>query len=276
MTCANLVVNLRLRQSNEGVLRITGHLAQRFSAGVTGFCLCRPIVVVCGAYSVPAAIFEEDRRQTARDMDLAEREFRTALRSLPDRLTWRHWTTTAPLAGDIATEARAADLIVTRPHREGTPFDSTRDVDAIDLVMQAGRPVLLVPGDAAATAFDHVVVGWKEGREARRAIADAMPVLSLARRVTVVAVVVDQAVAPARSKLEELVAWLKRHRIAAEPMVVAARTAFGRQFTAIARELAADLVVAGACANLRHGEWALGGVTAELLRQSDRCVLLSN
>ena len=276
MTYTNLVVNLRLRQSNEAVLRITRHLAQRLAAGVTGFCVCRPIDMVCGAYSVPPPIYAEDRRQIARDVGVAEAEFRTALQPAVDRLAWRHWTTTAPLANDIAGESRAADLLVTALPREGTAFDSTRDVAAIDLVMQAGRPVLLVPGDAAATAFDHVVVGWKEGREARRAIVDAMPLLSLARRVTIVAVAADQAVVLAESQVAEVVAWLKHHRIAVEPMVVAARGAHGRQFMEIARKITADLIVVGACAYLRHGQWVLGGVTAELLQRSDRCVLLSN
>ena len=45
---------------------------------------------------------------------------------------------------------------------------------------------------------------------------------------------------------------------------------------AIAQELAADLIVAGAYGHSRLREWVLGGVTRDLLLRANRCSLVSH
>jgi hypothetical protein len=57
--------------------------------------------------------------------------------------------------------------------------------------MQAGRPRLIVPAGVETLALNHVVVAWKDTAEARRAISDALPLLSLAGRVTVVEITAE-------------------------------------------------------------------------------------
>jgi nucleotide-binding universal stress UspA family protein len=47
------------------------------------------------------------------------------------------------------------------------------------------------------------------------------------------------------------------------------------QLAAIARELKADLIVAGAYGYSRQGQWTLGGITAELLG-GERCAVVSH
>ena len=76
------------------------------------------------------------------------------------------------------------------------------------LILLAGRPVLIVP-DANATAdFRNIVVAWKDTREWRRVIMDALPILHRVERVTVVEVSQDPIAAC--DGIRDIVAWLKR------------------------------------------------------------------
>ena len=52
------------------------------------------------------------------------------------------------------------------------------------VVMQAGRPVLLLPpGKKGELKLDEMVIAWDGGREAARAAFDALPLLRLAKKV---------------------------------------------------------------------------------------------
>ena len=58
--------------------------------------------------------------------------------------------------------------------REGFPQDTyDRVMRFANFVMHVGRPILVVPTAASGVSFDSVMVGWKDTRETRRAIADA-------------------------------------------------------------------------------------------------------
>ena len=47
--------------------------------------------------------------------------------------------------------------------------------DPSDLLMQAGRPIIVVPPALEWFDFRSVLVAWKDVREARRAVLDALP-----------------------------------------------------------------------------------------------------
>jgi nucleotide-binding universal stress UspA family protein len=181
-----------------------------------------------------------------------------------------------PLAEYVAGEARIADLIVTAAEVSGLACDGTRQADPRDLVMRAGRPVLLVPPNAPARPFDRLLVAWKDSREAQRAISDALPLLRGAARVALVEIASEQESSEAPDRLEEVAAWLGKHGVRAEPHVVAPHGANATQLEAIAEEMNADLIVAGACGYSRRSTWVVGSVTAELLAVGKRCALLAH
>jgi nucleotide-binding universal stress UspA family protein len=275
MTYATLMVLLQPGKANAMLLQVTGDLAERFHAGVIGAAACRPLEVVCRESAVPAPLFEADRKEIDRALKAAEAEFRNALRDRARRLEWRPRVTVLPLSDYLAGEARGADLIVTGIDKDAPPLDPTRQVDACDLVMQAGRPVLLVPAAVAKASFDRVLVGWKDTAESRRAIVDALPFLARAAHVTVAEIVASEELAEARTRLADVVCWLKHHGIEAQPVAAAVRGTHAQALAVIADEHKADLVVAGAYGHSRLGEWVLGGVTIDLLLRTDRCSLLS-
>jgi nucleotide-binding universal stress UspA family protein len=125
-----------------------------------------------------------------------------------------------------------------------------------------------------------ILVGWKDTTEARRAIADSLPLLRKAKEVTVAEVLErgDQRSA-ATSRVTDVVAWLSRHGVSATARVSEnnneSRDA-GVQIDDIAAQIGAGLIVAGAYGHSRFRELVLGGMTEHLLAQSARCVLLSH
>lgn len=261
-------------RANAPVLEATAAIAGKLHAGVIGIAACRPIHCVSRDYALPAVAFEHDRKQIERQIHEAEREFRAAMAGLAGSIEWRAHTCLEPLATHLAEESVSADLIVAALDTDGRAVDATRQPDLCDLVMQSGRPVLLVAASRPAAAFDRVLIAWKNTREARRAIADALPLLAKATSVMVVAIEDLGHGADARSGVARVGAWLGRHGIAAETRVVPSRTANAPQLTGIAREMKADLIVAGAYGHSRQGQWVLGGITSELLG-GNQCVLLS-
>ena len=276
MTYATVMVNLQLGRSNTNLLQIAGDLAERFGAGLIGVAACQSMQIVYGDTYVSANLIEEDRKEIDRQLAAAEAEFRAALRDRVSRLEWRSEVTVFSLSRYLARQAGSADLVVTGVDRDVSVLDMTRHADLGDLVMQVGRPVLIVPGVPAKAKFDRVLVGWKDTREARLAVVNALPFLAKAAHVTVVEIAAEEDLAETRANLADIVDWLKHHRVGAEPMAAASEGDDAYQLNAIAQKLEADLVVAGAYGHSRLREWALGGVTRDLLLRADRCSLVSH
>ena len=275
MTYASLMVHLELGHSNAGLLRITGDLAARFGASVTGIVACQPMQLAFAEGYVPGEVFEQDTNQRKREIGVAEAEFRAALQSRVSTLEWRQTVRFAPLPEYVAHEARGADLLITGV-ASGDLLDSSRSVNTSDLIMQAGRPVLVVPQSLQTLPLERVVVGWRDSRETRRAVSDALPLLKIAGQVTVVEIAAPDDMAAARRHVDGVVAWLALHGVAAESSVSPTTTDDAAGLYTIAQDLGADLIVAGAYGHSRLMEWALGGVTRDLLLKQDFCALLSH
>ena len=214
MTYASLMVHLELGHSNAGLLRITGDLAARFGASVTGIVACQPMQLAFAEGYVPGEVFEQDTNQRKREIGVAEAEFRAALQSRVSTLEWRQTVRFAPLPEYVAQEARSADLLITGV-ASGALLDSSRSVNTGDLIMQAGRPVLVVPQSLQTLPLERVVVGWRDSRETRRAVSDALPLLKIAGQVTVVEIAAPDDMAAARRHVDGVVAWLALHGVAA-------------------------------------------------------------
>jgi nucleotide-binding universal stress UspA family protein len=232
--------------------------------------------MVFSDYPLPAGIFDEDRKQIDRALYAAETEFRSALEGKAKRLEWRASTTTAGLADHLAREARSADLVIAPADQATTGFDSTRQPDLPSLVMQCAKPVLVIPSTAAATTFHHVLVAWKDSREAQRAIVDSLPFLIQGTQVSLVAIAPKEDLADIKSQLAEIALWLGHHGVQSRLKLVESQGTHAHALETVADELKADLIVAGAYGHNRQGQWVLGGVTNHLLLSSRRCSLLSH
>jgi len=276
MSYSTLMAHVELGLSNDHLLSVTAGLAERFHAGVIGVATSQPMQVLQGEMYVAADLIQLDRDEIEREMGEAEVRFRAALSGRVERLGWRSTVTFLPLADYICDQARAVDLIVTRPDRGGVPFESSRRTSIGDLVMRAGRPVLIVPPTIEVLDLKHVLVGWKDTRETRRAVSDAMPLLKLAGQVSVVEVADRVDMATAEARLEDVVGWLAGHGVTAAAMPVQAHGDVTAQLEHIAQEREVGLIVAGAYGHTRLREWVFGGVTREVLMNPRLCTLMSH
>lgn len=176
----------------------------------------------------------------------------------------------------IAATARAADLIIAGA-AAAELGDAYRRADVAELVLAAGRPVLVAPANPVELRARSVVVAWKDTREARRAVMDALPFLERAEEVVVLAVCDPGAAEAAKLQVKDVAAMLRRRLVPARSAVVPAPDAdVAEALNAEAAACGADLIVAGAYGHSRMAEWVLGGATRGLLRNPQRYLLLSH
>ncbi len=275
MSYSTLMVHLNLGSPNMSLLQTAGDLAERYQSRVIGVVACQPAQMFYGDGYVSGEVFELNRDELKKEMEDAEAQFRAALHERVETLEWRSAMTYTSLAEYIACEARSADLLISSA-QSGDFFDASRIVAAGELVLQAGRPVLFVPAVVQRPKLERVLIGWKDTREARRAVVDALPMLKTAAHVAVVEVTTEKDRRPAGLRLADVASWLKRHGISAETIVLPSVGDDADQLGTAAFEQDADLIVAGAYGHSRMREWVLGGVTRNLLRSTNLCALVSH
>lgn len=248
-------------------------LARRFEATLIGFAAADAYVFAPGDDGGMAAaeIMRQRLTEIEDRLKILKEEF---LAVVGDEASWRQEI------GDptrlLAMHARAADLIVTGAPASGVAGDHHRVVDAGTLVLSAGRPVLIAADGLAPLDPKKVVVAWKDSREARRAVIDALPFLTGAQDV-LVATVEEQNQRDARESVSDVLRFLMRHGVKARSEVLGAGHADACEtVTELARGMGAELVVAGGYGHSRVREWAFGGMTRSLLKQGSVNRLFSN
>ena len=275
MDYATLLVHLRLGATNESVLKVAGDLAQLHDAAVVGIAAFHPMPLAFGEVRRRGSVLEVDGAELLRNMLSAESQFRTALQGKVPSLEWRSTGRRLDLSNFIARQARTADLVLTEIVAGGI-LNSSRAGEAGSLIMHAGRPVLLVPSALSSPTLERVLVAWKDTREARRAVADALPLMRRATAVTVVEIVANENLTAARRHLDDVVVWLKRHGILAKACALNSKGEDAVGLRDIAHQEKSDLIVAGAYGHSRLHDWVMGGVTRELLLNPACCMLLSH
>lgn len=269
---STLMVHLDAGRANGAVLDATAMLAARYDAKVIGIAACQPIQLGdCDGYMDGAfAVIERDI--VTDELARAKVEFYAHAGLRCHDLEWRSVPTLQNVAHVVAIEARCADLVITS--LGPVTGDAAIHADTGDLVLRAGRPVLVVPDGNITFDFQTILVAWANTRESRRAVTDALPMLHHADRVVVTEVSAD----PVRTGggVSDVIAWLGRHRIDADRIVSRKKGSCTDTLASIVTEQEADLVVAGAYGHTRIREWAFGGVTRDLLLHGPHCTLLSH
>jgi nucleotide-binding universal stress UspA family protein len=174
----------------------------------------------------------------------------------------------------VVRQARAADLLIVGLDRTG---DSYRSLDPGPVVIGAGRPVMLVPSAIDSLQGRRILVGWKNTREARRAVRDALPLLRLAEEVLAVHVAETGWQFDTSSDVEDAARYLAGHDIKVRTKIEPpSKAGIAGELIRSAKEHGADLIVTGGYGRSRLGEFIFGGVTRELLTTSPICCLFSH
>jgi nucleotide-binding universal stress UspA family protein len=128
---------------------------------------------------------------------------------------------------------------------------------------------------AAKVSSDKTMIGWKNTREARRAVADALPFLKQAKEVHAITISEGDADTE-RQSLADLVAWLSAHGVKADSELIENQDGFIDVLESTARARQADLLVTGGYGHSRMREWLFGGMTRDLLEATDVTRFFSN
>ncbi len=115
----------------------------------------------------------------------------------------------------LAMEGRFADLVLPPPLQAGDEAPPLMAEDAEYALLNAGRPMLLIPEGAVLTPQGHALVAWDGSQPAARAVSDALPLLALASHVTVVVVAGADGEDEKEAGGERLLQWLAAHGVEA-------------------------------------------------------------
>jgi len=185
---------------------------------------------------------------------------------------------TPVIAEEVVAAGRVADLILVSATNPEEITGVERDF-VEQLVMAAGRPVIVLPYKGKATlALDDIVIGWDGGREAARAAFDALPLLKSAAKVRVVRI--DPQKDPSlRGSVAgaDLAEALSRHGVKAEAQGYPTDGQDeGQALMRCAEDCGAGLIVMGAYGHSRLAEFIFGGATRFVLNRLVCPVLMSH
>jgi nucleotide-binding universal stress UspA family protein len=268
--------NSAMRSALETALLV----ARRCDSYIEGFALCWSTVQFAAFDPTGGIPLEADNLTAGRVEKQARQIFESFMQghNVP-RSTLRKealsfgWLDDAPQGEDfVGSYGRVFDVIVlSRPGANET-FVHNRAL--YSGLFESGRPILLAPPAPPLQVATNVLIAWNRSTEQARATALAMPLLQKANRVTVLTVIGGTEV-PGPSA-EQLIHYLQRNGIAAEPMKVElGGKNTGQAILAAAQSLDCDLLIKGAYTQSRLRQMIFGGATRHVLENADIPVLLA-
>jgi nucleotide-binding universal stress UspA family protein len=273
MSYATLMVHVDVDAELGRRVGIAADLAERFHAHLIGVAGWAPMSLFLAEDArndrVPPDFHFHDMKTL---LDRKGEQFHAAVRA---RKVQGEWRSGLEFPTDLlAREARAADLVIIGNERENP--DPFRALDPGSFILKAGRPVLVVPKGVTSFSPRHVAIAWKDAREARRAVLDALPFLQQAETVMIVEILETGSDQSSRA-IKDVGSYLTRHGIKtiAERLRPADVTAANSLLRLIETENI-NLMVTGAYGHSRLGEWAFGGVTRDLMQESPICCLFAH
>jgi nucleotide-binding universal stress UspA family protein len=215
--------------------------------------------------------FEQLVYWAKQDVETARQAFADAFAGSASPAAWRSEIAYPNMA--LARHAAAADLLVA--YRTSGVADLSTFAAPEMVLMEAGLPVLLMPGTERTFRAEAILLAWKNTREARRAISMSLPLLAQAKLVLVVAVCERREISHVEAELRDVTERLEAHGVRASSLAeVGAPGAAGRRLVRLAQTQGSDVIVAGGYGHSRLREWILGGVTRDLIADRRHYVLL--
>ncbi|WP_448097677.1 universal stress protein [Luteibacter yeojuensis] len=163
----------------------------------------------------------------------------------------------------LIRRASLCNVLIGRLHAPGSGIPAGTGLLA-RVLMSRVSPLILVPDDAAPSAMRWILVAWNGSAVSARAIRAALPFLSRARNITILAG--DRESRARRDDADTLLrAWLRRHALAVDWIEMDRDASPAVAIAACAEACRADAIVMGAWGRSRLREMALGGTTRHML-----------
>jgi nucleotide-binding universal stress UspA family protein len=166
----------------------------------------------------------------------------------------------------VARLGRLSDLILIARSGAASPTLALETA-----LFDSGRPVLMVPGGAAANLFHRPLVAWNGSRQAARAVHFALPMLC---QFTGCVEVFAAPESKHRTDTDELLRYLSWHGITAARM--SADEATGMNLLAQASAIKAGLIVMGAYTHGHYRQFLFGGMTRHVIEHAAIPVLFAH
>jgi nucleotide-binding universal stress UspA family protein len=269
---ASIIAHFDLGPWAEARGKLAMSLADSFGAhfiGVAAEQMLAPVYAE-GMANVTLDVADDERHRISGDLAAARKTFDSIVGSRND-VEWR--TAAAQPDRFLIEQARAADLVVVGRRATYDEADPSLGVRPGLVAMECGRPVLIVPPEKDHLSARAVVVAWKDTRESRRAVRDALPILKRADQV----LVVTASSSLRDESAEDVSDWLRRHGVQSRPSVRSGDIpSTAEELLDVAADIGADLIVSGAYGHSRTREWFFGGATRDLLESSRACLLMSH
>ncbi len=269
MAFKNLLVHLDPSKSSAKRAEAAIALAAGHGAHLTALVAApAPSVPSYVEAQIPASVFEHARAAALESLTAAGQAFAKRAGAAGVAYEVRTELAREPLAELISRHARYADLAILGQSDPDDPMSGDPELSE-DVILGCGRPVLMVPYiGALRTPGRKIVVAWDAGREAARAVNDAIPLLAAAEQVTVL--IVNPKRGPGAHGDEpgaDIATHLARHGVNVDVKVYTQRDlSIADVILARISDDGADLVVMGAYGHARLREMVLGGVTREMFR----------
>ena len=278
MSYKNLLVHLDDRKSSPGRVKAAIALAQAHGAHLTGlYVAADPILPGNLRAEVPPEYLRILQEQQKEAMAAAEKTFVETVRKAGLNVDCRTTHSAVNMLPEvIALHARYADLIVLgQPEAESQAMYGSETTE--NVIMGAGRPALVVPYvGAGKTLGQRVMVAWDGGREAARAVNDALPILEAADRVSIIAVNPKKG-RHGQEPGADIALHLARHGIKVEAQHLdTSDISVADAILSRAADQDIDLLVMGAYGHSRVREWVLGGTTRQIFAEMTVPVLMSH
>ncbi|MET3179253.1 UNVERIFIED_ORG: nucleotide-binding universal stress UspA family protein [Variovorax guangxiensis] len=177
----------------------------------------------------------------------------------------------------VVRHGHASDLVVIGQSDGSNRGDTTVHGLAEQVLMDVGRPVLVVPSVGEFSGVPKgVVVAWDGSREAAVAMHAALPALRGAR-VTLLSLRHPRDEEDAqRLLLPDMIQFLLRHGVQARAESEVTETGIADALLSRVADLGAELLVMGGYGHSRLRERILGGVTQQILAQMTVPVLIAH
>jgi nucleotide-binding universal stress UspA family protein len=272
----DLAVNLTVGADRDTAADFAISIAEAFEAHIAGIAFAYdPVITPTVMDGVSAAWIdtqrEESRSAAQQAIDKFEAHAKRSRLSAENRLIEASLGAAASLLGRIA---RRFDLVVVG---QTDPDRMTPDSLFIEAALfESGRPVVVVPYiRTEGLKLDRVLVCWDAGRNAARAVADAMPFLVKSKAIEIVTI-------SAAGSYDEVPGadigeHLARHDLNVDvKRLVAADLDVADTILSHAADCGADLIVMGGYGHSRFREFVLGGATKGILGSMTVPVLMSH
>lgn len=276
MTYASLLVAVDDGPESDSRLELACDLANAFNAHLIGLCgeaIAPPLYDPLAGGIMFGDVFTLYHDLAEAEVERARTRFAGIVRNRDVEAEWRGQI---GFPGEMVSRAgRAADLLILGGRNRRAPYHAP---DVAEVLMTCGRPVLVTPPNRLRSPVgEPALVAWKDCREARLALSSSLPLLQRASSVTLYAVHSGEEDETVLGELEDLVRFLARHQIVAEPAAASrGETSTGRQILDEALARNAGVIVAGGYGHGRMRELVLGGVTRDLINESSICLCLAH